>query len=794
MKDYSVLGKRLPRLDAMAKSAGETKYTADLRLPGMLCGRVLRSPHPHARILNIDIRAAAGLRGVKAVITGKDYSGIKIGPLRATRDRQIIAVDKVRFVGEGVAAVAAIDEDTAAEALGLIKVDYEPLPSVFDAQEAMREGAPRIHDHAERNVCLRRYWDLGDVDRGFQESDHIREEDFVTAINVHGFIENHVALASWDSTGKLTLWSPIQLPFHARRDFSMILDIPYTRIRVIKPATGGGFGGKGEPLDFHLAAILLSQKAGRPVMVRVSKEEEFRIGTRRLPTRIWMKIGVKKDGTIMALQSRFIGNGGAYASTGPITIYNHGLAQLLPYRVPNFRHEAFRIYTNNPVCGPKRGHGQFQSRFAMDSLLDMVAQDLGIDPAELKLKNSLRQGDVTVNKLEVISSGLPEAIETTMRRAGWQEKRGMLQPDATGHLLSPTGERIKVRQMLKPVRHDRPYEVRGLGLGAGGFACGARVAALSDSSAIIKLNEDGTVVLLTGVSDLGQGCDSVMAMITAEVLGIRLEDVSVVSADTDLCPFDPGSFSSRVTFYAGNATIAAASDLKRQLAAVAAAKFGVNAEEMEFRDRSVYVRQAPERKISFAELTRVAQVSDSRGVIIGTGTWYPPNVQWPDPRQSYSGNISGSYSFSAEVAEVRVDRETGQIKFLRAVSADDCGYPLNPMAAEGQEEGCVSMAQGEMMCEEVLMDKGEVKNACYRDYKMPRSTDMPQMETSHIITDDPVGPFGAKEVGEGFSMACPGAIAGAIHDASGVWVKEFPVTAERLFWAMKKPPPLKKGD
>lgn len=755
MKEYSVIGKRFPRIDAVSKVTGETQYTADIAMHGMLFGKVVRSPHPHAKILNIDTSKAERLPGVKAVITGKDYSGIKVGPLRSTRDRQLIATEKVRFIGEGVAAVAAIDEDVAFEALQLIKVDYEPLPAVFDSEEAMKQGAPQLHDHAERNIALERHWNLGDVDKGFKESDYVREDDFSYSLNMHGFIENHVCLSAWDNAGKLTVWTPIQLPFHTRRDFGMILDMPYNKIRVIKPPTGGGFGGKGEPLDFHLSSILLSKKAGKPVIIRVTKEEEFSIGTRRLPGKIWMKIGVKKDGTIMALQSRFLMNGGAYTSTGPITIYNHGLAHMLPYRVANFRHDAFRIYTNNPVCGPKRGHGQVQTRFAMDTLMDMIAEDIGISPVDIKLKNALRQGDVTLNKLEIISSGLQEAIIKSAERAGWKNKWG---------------------------KHNG----RGIGLGCGGFACGARVAALSDSSAIIKINEDGTIVLLTGISDLGQGCDTIAGMATAEVLGVKLDDITVVSADTDTTPFDPGSFSSRVTFYAGNATIKAAQDVRHQLAEVACKKLGVKEDDLVFKDRQVYIKNDPGRRISFGELVRAVQVSDSKGVIIGKGTWYPPNVQWPDPKNSYSGNISGSYSFSAQVAEVEVDRETGVTKLLKVMNGDDCGYALNPLLAEGQEEGCVSNGQGEMMYEAILMNKGMVLNPGYTDYKMPRATDSPQMEAIEIVTDDPIGPFGAKEIGEGFICANPGAVSGAIHDATGVWVKDAPITAEKLFWAMKK--------
>ncbi len=754
--EYAVIGKSVPRIDSQVKATGEAKYVGDMVLPGLLRVKLLRSPHAHARILGIDTSRAARVPGVKAIITGKDTLGIKIGPLRSSRDRQVICVDKVRFVGDCVAAVAAVDEDTAKEALKLIQVDYEPLPSVFDPDEALKKSAPRLHDHAPDNVSMRRYWDIGNVDDAFKGADYVREDNFATAPNLHGYLETDGCVAEWSVDGKLTMWVTTQVPFYLRRDLAMLLDLPYTRVRVIKVHVGGGFGGKTEVFDFHLAAAILAKKTGCPVKFTQTKREEFVAGLRRIPTRIWMKTGVNKEGVIVAQQSRVITDGGAYTSVGPVTIYNHGLAHMLPYRVPHFRHEALRVYTNNPVAGPKRGHGQIQIRFAIESQLDMIAEELGMDATDIRLKNALRPGDVTVSKLRIGTSGLQDAILTCRQLSGWTQKRGQRRG------------------------------IRGVGMGCGGFACGPRTAALSDSSAVIKINEDGGAVVLSGASDIGQGINTLLAQFTAEVLGLTVDDVTVIAADTDTTPYDPGTYGSRVTFYAGNACIKAANQVKAILAGVAAQKLEVKPDDLEFRNRWVYVKKAPDRRVSFAELVRATQVSDNKGVIFGAATYYPEGVEWPDPQNSYKGNISGAYSFSAQVAEVEVDSETGCCKLIGMTMGDDCGYALNPMSAEGQVEGSVSNGQGEAMYEEISARDGLIHHHSYTDYKMPRATDTPRMETVHIETNDPYGPFGAKEVGEGFIIGTPGAIACAIHDASGVWVKEYPITAEKLFWAIKQ--------
>ncbi|MDP2719195.1 MAG: molybdopterin-dependent oxidoreductase [Dehalococcoidia bacterium] len=755
-REYAVIGKSIPRVDSPGKSTGESQYIADMALPGMLYGKLLRSPHSHANIINIDTSKAEALPGVKAVITGKDTLGIKIGPLRSSRDRQPITVEKVRFIGECVAAVAAIDEDTAEEALDLIKVDYEILPAVYDPEEALKSGAPQIHAHSKDNLSLSRYWNLGDVDVAFKEAAYVREDVFTTPAVVHGHIETDGCIAQWDAAGRLTVWATTQVPFYLRRDLSFVLDIPYSKIRIIKVTVGGSFGGKTEMFDHHLAASVIAKRTGKPVKIILTKTEEFIAGLRRIPTKMWMKMGVKKDGTILALESKIITDGGAYMSVGPVTIYNHGLAHMLPYKVPNFKHEALRVYTNNPVAGPKRGHGQIQVRFAIESQLDMVAEALGIDPVDIRLKNALHTGDVTISKLKISTSGLEESIKKCAEGSGWSEKRG------------------------------KGNGIKGVGIGSGGFACGPRTAALSDSSAIIKINEDGGAIVITGASDIGQGSSTILAQIVAEVLGLTVDDINVVSGDTDTTPYDPGTYGSRVTFYAGNACKMASEDIRSKLAAAAAKKLEVKAEDLVFRDRWVYPRQHPDRRISFAELVRMVQVSSAEGVLIGKATYYPAGVDWPDPKNSYVGNIADAYSFASQVAEVEVDPETGKYNLVRMTMGDDCGYPINVMSAEGQVEGSVSNGQGELMCEEVELDEGRVCNPGYRGYQMPRSLDTPEMKTIHIETNDPNGPFGAKEVGEGFIISTPGAIANAIHDATGVWIKDLPITSNKVYRAMKE--------
>jgi len=755
MKSYRVIGQGLPRIESAEKATGEAKYVADLKLPRMLFGKILRSPHAHARIMNINTDKARKMPGVKVVLTGRETLGIKIGALSGSRDRQLIAVEKVRFIGEAVAAVAAVDEDTAQDALDLIEVEYEALPAVFTVEEALKDSAPRVHENIERNIAFERRWNFGDVEKAFLDSDYVREDRFTTSIVLHGFIEPTGCLAAWEPSGKYTLWLGSQMPFTTRRDLALALGVPEGRVRVIKVVMGGGFGGKTDTMDLYLASALMARQSGRPVKIEYTMKEQFMAGSRRIPLVVDLKTGVKRDGTLVAQESKVMTDGGAYVSAGAVTIYNHGLAHMIPYRLPNFRYEAYRIYTNKPFCGPKRGHGQNQIRFAVESQLDMIAEELGIDPVEIRLKNALQPGDVTVNGLKINTCGLSETIRQAAGRAGWKEKKGK-------------GNGV------------------GVGIGCGGFSSGVRNAALSDAAAMIKLNEDGGVVLFTGAADMGQGCNTILGQIVAEVLGIDLKDVTVIAGDTETCPYTPGAVGSTTTWYAGNAVKLCAEDVRKQIAEVVAARFKANMDEIEFYDHQVFLQSDPEKKMPFVAAVRAAQVSDAKGVIIGRATYYPPGIEWPDPNRSYAGNISGGYSFSTQVAEVEVDKGTGKVLVKKMYLVDDCGFPLNPLSCEGQAQGSASNAQGEMLFEELVMDRGRIVNCSFEGYKMPTAIDSPQFENETVITNEPGGPFGAKEIGEGFILSGFGAIANAIHDATGIWVKDLPITSEKILKALKE--------
>ncbi|MBW2610344.1 MAG: molybdopterin-dependent oxidoreductase [Deltaproteobacteria bacterium] len=755
MSEYSVIGKRTPKIESVQQVTGHAEFVGDMVLPRMLFGKTLKSPHPHAKILNIDITIAQRMPGVKAVVTGKDGQGIKYGPFRSTRDRDLLAVDKVRFIGDEVAAVAAVDEDTAEEALDLIRVEYEPLPAIFDPEEAILEGAPRIHDFAKKNIAMDRFWDFGDVDKGFDEADHVRRDRFSSQMTTHGFLEPHACITKCDPTGKITIWANVQRPFLIRRDLALVLGVPLNSIRVIKPFVGSGFGGKNLLIGLYYSSVLLAMKTGRPVKMVYDLKESIVCTHRRVPVILDIKTGVKRNGTLVAQHSKAVVDGGAFNVMGPATLYNIGLAHVIPYRLPNFKLEAFQAFTNKIPNTPMRGHGQLQVHFAVECQLDMIAEDLGLDPADIRLKNALQTGDVTVNGLEIISSGLSEAIQNATGKAGWKKRRGNLD------------------------------KYRGRGIGCSSFPTGARETSQSDSGAIIQLTEDGKVILLVGVADIGQGCNTVMAQITAEVLGITMDDITTIAADTDITPFDPGAFASRTTFYAGNAVKITAEDVRNQLAEVAAKMLEADPDDLEFKDKHIFVKGSPGQGVSFEKVTKAAQTSGRGRIIIGRGSYFPSNVVWPD-RKTQVGNITGSYSFSTSIAEVDIDKNTGKINLLKVTMAHDGGQPINDLLLEGQMEGATSMAMGHALYEHLIIKDGKILNPSLRDYKMPTAMDNPEMDIIKVIIHDPEGPFGAKEVGEGFICCSLPAIVNAIHDATGVWIKDLPITSEKILEALKE--------
>ncbi|MDP2936798.1 MAG: molybdopterin-dependent oxidoreductase [Dehalococcoidia bacterium] len=750
--EYSVVGKSLPKIDAPAKAKGETIFTTDLRLPGMLHGRILRSPLPHARLLNVDASRALRLPGVKAVVTGAE-TPITFGYLPNTADQYPLARDKVRYIGDEVAAVAAVDEDTAEHALSLIQVDYEELPAVFDPVEALREGAPQIHDNVPGNVGGEFKMNFGDVEAAFAAADFVREDRFVTAAVTHCPLEGHAAVASWDAGGRLTLWTSTQNPFLVRRNLTRSLGIPDHKLRLVVPPVGGGFGGKIEAFANEYASILLAQKAGRPVRLALSREEVFCATRRRIPLIIDMKTGVKKDGAIVGLDTKVVADGGAYLSTGMLVLFHGGAYLVLPFRMPNVRYEGYRAYTNLPPSGAQRGHGVPQMRYAFESQLDMLAEELGLDPVEVRLRNAVQTGDRTVNGWEVNSCGLTECIKGVAKPADPEK------------------------------RLHRRKSSRGWGMGCGGFISGPKMVPGFVSTALIKLDQDGNVALLTGAVDIGQGSNTILGQIAAEELGVKLDQVNVIASDTGVTPIELCTGASRVTMWTGNAVKNAAANAKAQLMEVVAEKLECRAEDLEARDGRYYVKGSPEKGLSFADVMKVA-IQAERIPLVAKGSYSadlkPPNIRTGE------GNLSPAYSFSAHAAEVEVDRETGEVRVLRVVSAHDCGRAVNPMLVEAQLDGSVSGGLGQALLEEMRWDRGQLLNPSLLDYHQPTVDTMPEMDSVIIETDDPAGPFGAKEAGEGSQLSTVPAIVNAIYDAVGVRITKLPVNPETLLRALEK--------
>jgi len=745
-------------VDAIPKVTGEGKYAADFILPGMLWGKMLRSPFPHAKILNIDTSKAERLPGVRAVITGKDFGEFKYGNMPSTRDETPLAVDKVLFIGDEVAAVAAIDEDIAEEAVELIQVEYEELPAVTDPIEAMKEGAPQIHAHAERNIAGKISLNFGDVEKGFKESDYIREDRFETPRVFPGYLEPHGTLAKYDSSGKITIWSSAQTPYFVHRNLSLAFGVPLSKVRVVQPYIGGGFGGKNYCFPLNFCAAMLSRKTGKPVKIVYSQKEVLLSSPRRSNMIFEMKTGVKNDGTLVARQCKAFSDSGAHALIGVATMWLTGTMLALPYRLPNLKYEGYRIYTNKPPCCAQRGHGGAQSNFAGEVQLDIIAQDLGLDPVEIRLKNAMEAGYTAVNGIKITSCGLSECIKQAAETVDWKN-------------------RWKKKE-------DNGEISRGIGFAASGYVSGMRLPGHSACAVGVRVHLDGTIGIISGATDCGQGSDTMLAQVVAEVLGVPMEDVNVGLPDTELTPLDPGTYSSRVTTWAGTAAKLAAEDAKRQLAEVAAGLLQANVEDIEFKDRKVFVKGNPEKELTLRALARIASAAGGGNVIWGRGVFgFDIDAAFMD---TGIGNPSPSYSFAASVAEVEVDRLTGQVKLVDTTVAHDCGVMLNPLAVEGQADGQVAMGCGQTLTEQFIMEGAKTLNPSLTDYKMPRALDMPKIRSIPVETIDPMGPFGAKEASEAIIVTTYPSIVSAIHNAVGVWIKDLPVTAEKVLKALNE--------
>lgn len=760
MTDFSVIGKRVPRVDAVVKATGHAEYTGDLAMPGMLWGKTLQSPVPHARILNIDCSRALRLPGVRAVVTGKDVKGRKYGLMPTTRDKFPLEMEKVRHVGDEIAAVAATDLDIAEEALSLIKVDLEELPAVFNPEQAMADGAPQLHEHAKNNISAETHMRLGDVEEGFREAALVREGRFETQFVVHGFLEPHACIGLWDrTTGKATLWACLQSPYMAYRVVAWGLGIPLNKLRVIQPFIGGGFGGKNEAFGLYFASLLLSEKTGKPVKITYGQEDVFLSGRRRHAMVLTPKIGMKKDGTITAVQFGLVADGGAYASVGTLSIYIPGGTMTIPLRIPRLRYDSYRVYTNKPYAGALIGHGISQARFALDSLIDDMADELGLDPLEVRYKNAVEPGETTISGFKITSFGFKDTLKAAGESIGWEEKRG------------------------KPVQQDGL--LRGVGFGVGPGVVGMKVQGHDGSAAIIKMNEDGTVNLLGGFTDVGQGAETVMAMIAAEDLGLTVDDVNVSKIDSEHTPMDPGVFGGRTTYCSGRAVRAAAADVRRQLFEFASEKLEANPADLDLRDRKIFVKGSPDRNVPLLDIVRGLQYGLGAPVM-GRGT-ASPEVEMIDFRTG-EGNMSAAYSAATQAAEVEVDVETGQIKVLKMAVAHDVGRAINPLMIEGQMHGPATSGLAQVLLEEATVEtgRGQVITTSFIDYKMPTVFDTAQtIDTFHIESNDPKGPFGGKDSGESAQIAALPAVANAVSRALGVRMRSLPMTPEKVLKALE---------
>ncbi|MBS4028821.1 MAG: molybdopterin-dependent oxidoreductase [Ignavibacteriales bacterium] len=760
------------KVDGVPKVTGSAQFTDDIFLPRMLFGKILRSPYAHAHILSIDTTKAEQLPGVIAIITGKELP-IKYGVLPSSQDETALCIDKVRFIGDGVAAVAAIDEFTAQEALKLIDVRYEILPAILTVEDALKNTFPKIHNDSkyENNVAKNVELEFGKVEEGFAEADYIREDEFFYDSNTHAMLEPHSAVATYEPSatsnnfkdGNLTLWSSTQTPHYVHRTLAKVLEMPASHIRVIKLHLGGGFGGKSEPFALEFCAAFLSIKTGRPVKITYTREEVFYSHRGRHATKMWLKTGVKNDGTITAIQYKALLDGGAYGSYGIITTYYSGQLLTLPYKIPHYKFDSTRVYTNKPPCGPKRGHGAVQPRFAFEVQLDKIAEELGMDSAELRLKNFVEPNSTTINSLRVTSCGIKECIEKVLKASDWKNKKGKL----------PRG--------------------RGIGIATSAYISGAgkeiNWLGLPHSGAIVKIDRGGGVTVFCGSSDIGQGSNTVLASLAAKTLGVNISDVKVYEADTDLTPVDLGSYSSRVTFMAGNAVLSAAKELRKKIFEVVAEKFETTSENLLAKNGNYFVANDPSKNISFIEAVRLAE--QKFGTLSAVGSYTPPKLGG-----TYKGAGAGpspSYSFTAHVVELEVDEETGQVKIHKVWSAHDCGKALNKTLVEGQIEGSVYMGIGEALYEKMSYTKnmkdtfgGLLKSSSLLDYKTPTSLDTPDIETFIVETNDPEGPLGAKEAGEGPLLAVIPAIANAIYDAVGIRMHNVPFLPENILKAMEE--------
>ena len=764
-KPLNVVGKPFRKVDARAKCVGQTKFADDIVLPRMLFCKILRSHLPHATIKNIDLSKALAVPGVVAVLSGKDLP-ISYGILPVSQDEHALCIDKVRFIGDPVAAVAAIDEDAAFDAMNLIEVEYEPLNTISSIEEAVMIDEPRIQDYGDGgNIHKKVSLEFGNVEDGFALADLIREDTFFYEGNTHLPMEQHAAVGNFDADGKLTLWSSTQTPHYVHRALAKVLELPASHIRVIATPNGGGFGGKSDPFNHEVVVCKLSMMTGRPVKVTLTREEVFYCHRGRHPVLMRVKTGVKKDGAITGMAFQSFLDGGAYGSYGVASTFYTGALQTVTYEVPRYKFQGLRAFTNKPPCGPKRGHGTPQPRYALEVHLDKIAEELKLDPAAMRRANLVKPDTVTANYLRIGSMGLGQCIDKVVEGSDWKNRF--------------SGWDQNNRKL--------PYG-KGIGIACSSYICGAGLPiywnSMPQSGVQLRLDRQGGVCVMCGSTDIGQGSDSILAYIVAEILGIDPFDIRVVTADTDLTPVDLGSYSSRVTLMTGNAAIQAAERARELLVMAVAEKLSVPIENLSLAERRVFDVENPEVGVTFAEAVVLAE---SKFGTIGTvGSYSPPRS--PGRYKGAGVGPSPAYSYSAAVAEVDVDPDTGIVVVERVWIAHDIGKSINPMLVMGQVEGSVYMGLGEILMEEMVYRTN--RNVVHKfpsllEYKSPTTMEMCDVKTYLIEDPDPNGPYGAKEVGQGPLLPVPPAVANAVYDAVGVRIDEVPITPEKVLKALR---------
>jgi 4-hydroxybenzoyl-CoA reductase subunit alpha len=746
----------VPLIDGIEKVTGRARYTADLDHGDALVGRILRSPVSHGDILRLDVSKARALEGVWAVITGDDCPHT-YGVLPIAMNEYPLARGRVRYRGEPVAAVAAIDAETAEQALRLIELKVTELPAYYTSEAARAPDAVLLHDNKPGNVEREVHHQFGDVGSGFAAADLVREEQFCCAEINHAQIEPHASLAEFDPlTGRLTVQTVSQVGYYLQLMLARCLDMESSRIRVIKPFIGGGFGARVEALNFEIVTALLARAAAGKVMMQLTREETFITHRARPQTDMRLKLGMSKNGRITACELHVVQRGGAYAGYGIITILYAGSLLHGLYDIPAVKYDGYRIYANLPPCGAMRGHGSVDTRHAFECLVDRMARELGLDPFAVRRVNLLQAPTRTMNDLTVNSYGLAECLDKVERASKWHERIGRMPPG------------------------------KGLGMACSHYVSGAAkpIHFTGEPHAVVnlKLDFDGSVTALTGAADIGQGSSTMVAITVAETLDISLDRVRVIAADTAVTPKDNGAYSSRITFMVGNAAIDAAKRLKAVLVAAAARKLEARPEDIECAGEVFRVGNGDQSTLPFGDVVAAALVDEGAITVKGTFTC-PPDAQGGKHRGGAVGSTMG-FSYAAQVVEVSVDEETGLITVDKVWVALDCGHAINPLAVEGQIQGSVWMGMGQAMCEETRYLDGLPAHASLLEYRMPTIMDSPPIETHIVESHDPYGPFGAKEASEGALAGFPPALVNAIANAIRIDLNELPVTADRVVDAL----------